>query len=179
MKLKKVEYFKTYGNQNTDTIIEIVKERLAEGDIKTVVVASTTGKTGVKFAENLTGKANVVIVSHKEMNSENKQKIRELKAKPIDKTHLALHTEGIDKIRETYRTFGQGMKVAVEVILIAADLGEIELYRDVIGVGGTNIGADTAIIARATTTKEIFIKDNEKRLEIREILAMPLEKKWW
>lgn len=177
--MKKVEYFETFGVQNTDTTIEVVKERLAFGDIKTVIIASTTGKTGVKFAENLTGKANVVIVSHKEMNSVNKQKISELKAKAIDKTHLALHTEGIDNIRETYRTFGQGMKVAVEVILIAADLGEIELYGDVIGVGGTNIGADTAIVARATTSKEIFIKDNRKRLEIREILAMPLEKKWW
>ena len=67
----------------------------------------------------------------------------------------------------------------MEVILIAADKGEISLYEDVIGVGGTGKGADTAIIARATTSKEIFTEDESKKLEIREILAMPLKKHWW
>jgi hypothetical protein len=75
--------------------------------------------------------------------------------------------------------FGQGFKVAVEVILIAADKKEVNLYEDIIGVGGTGKGSDTAIIARATTTEEIFSKDESKKLEIREILAMPLKKKWW
>jgi hypothetical protein len=74
---------------------------------------------------------------------------------------------------------GQGFKVAVEVILIAADKGVIELYKDVIGVGGTGEGSDTAIVARATRTKEMFSADKSKKLEIREVLAMPLKKMWW
>jgi len=46
-------------------------------------------------------------------------------------------------------------------------------------VGGSGKGADTAIVARSTTTKEIFSKDSSKKLEVRDIIAMPLKKKWW
>ena len=108
-----------------------------------------------------------------------KQQIIEYGGKFVDKTHLPLHTDGMDDVRETFRTLGQGFKVAVEVILIAADKGEINVYEDVIGVGGTASGSDTAIIARATKTEEVFSKDTSKKLEIREVLAMPLKKKWW
>ena len=48
-----------------------------------------------------------------------------------------------------------------------------------IGVGGTGMGADTAIVVRATRSNEIFADDESKKLEIREILAMPLKKHWW
>ena len=113
------------------------------------------------------------------MNPHYKQQISEFGGTPVDRTHLPLHTEGMDDIRETFRAFGQGFKVAIEVILIAADKGLITLYEDVIGVGGTGMGADTAVIARATRTEEVHHKDESKRLEIREVLAMPLKKKWW
>jgi hypothetical protein len=119
------------------------------------------------------------VVSHKEMYPQYKDKITELGGIYVDKTHLPLHTEGMDDVRETFRTFGQGFKVAIEVILIAADKGEITLYEDVISVGGTNRGSDTAIIARATPTGEVFTKDKTRNLEVREVLAMPLKKKWW
>jgi len=113
------------------------------------------------------------------MNPQYKQHIIESGGTPIDRTHLPLHAEGMDAIRETFRAFGQGLKVAVKVILIAADKGQVPLYHDVIGVGGRGRGADTAIVARATTTKEAFSKNVTKKLEIREILAMPVRKKWW
>lgn len=177
--MRKIEYFTNYGSQNTERIIEIVQERLKKNDIKTVVVASTSGETGVKFSKALKSQTNIIVVSHKEMHQNFKQQIIELGGKAVDKTHLALHLEGMDDIRETYRTFGQGFKVAVEIILIATDKGELHLYEDIISVGGTARGADTAIIARATPTKELFVKDDVKRFEIREVLAMPLKKKWW
>jgi hypothetical protein len=175
--MKRIEYFTSYGSQNTERTIEIVKNRVEKDNIKTVVVASMSGETGVTFSKALKDLA--IVVSHKEMNSSYKQQIIKLGGKAVDKTHLALHMEGMDDVRESFRTFGQGFKVAVEVILIAADKGEVNLYEDVISVGGTGKGADTAIIARATPTKEIFSKDENKKLEIREILAMPLKKKWW
>lgn len=175
--MKRIEYFTSYGSQNTERTIEVVKNRVEKDNIKTVVVASMSGETGVTFSKALKDLA--IVVSHKEMNSSYKQQIIKLGGKAVDKTHLALHMEGMDDVRESFRTFGQGFKVAVEVILIAADKGEVNLYEDVISVGGTGKGADTAIIARATPTKEIFSKDENKKLEIREILAMPLKKKWW
>jgi hypothetical protein len=133
----------------------------------------------VKFADALRGKARVVVVSHREMNPLLKKRIVELGAVAADKTHLPLHGKGMDGPRETLRFLGQGFKVAVEVILIAADKGIIKSRTDVIGVGGTGRGADTAIVARSTTTDEIFSADSSKRLEVREIIAMSLKKEWW
>ena len=176
---RKVEYFIDPGSQNTGELIESVKGRVRNGGLSKVVVASTSGETGVKFAKELKGSATVIAISHEKMNSVYKRQIAEHGGKACDKTHLALHAEGVDDVRKTFYTFGQGFKVAVEVILIAADKGELNLYEDVVGVGGTGTGADTAIVARATTSREIFSEDNDKKLEIREIVAMPLKKHWW
>jgi len=144
-----------------------------------VVVASTSGRTGLKFAETLKGKAKLIAISHEEMEPKLKEDIIRLGGMAADKTHLPFHEGNMDDVRNTFYTLGQGFKVAVEVILIATDKGLTKPYKDVIGVAGTDRGSDTAIVARATSTKEVFNKDVEKKLEIREIIAMPLKKKWW
>ena len=176
---REVEYFATPSSQNTEKVIEAVKKRVAIGSPKTVVVASTSGETGMKFAKAFKGIATVVVVSHEKKSPSYGRQIVEYGGKAVDETHLALHTNGMDDVRKSFYTFGQGFKVAVEVILIAADKGEVSLYEDVIAVGGIGRGADTAIIARATTSKEIFTQDKSKKLEIREIIAAPLKKHWW
>jgi len=179
-KVEKISvYFAEPGSENTYDVIESVARRINVGDPKTVVVASTSGQTGVKFAEALKDKAEVIAISHEKMNPKLKEKIIKLGGVAVDKTHLPLHKKGIDDVRNTLYILGQGFKVAVEVILIAADKGLIEPYRDIVGVGGSDRGADTAIIARATTTEEIFSEDSKKKLEVREIIAMPLKKEWW
>jgi len=172
-------YFVEPGPKNTDDVLDAVARRFKEGDIDTVVVASTSGRAGAKFAEALKGKAKVIAISHEEMESKLKEDIIRLGGMAVDKTHLPFHEGDMDKVRNAFYTLGQGFKVAVEVILIATDKGIIKPYKDVIGVAGTDRGSDTAVIARATTTKEIFSKDLKKKLEIREIIAMPLKKKWW
>jgi len=70
-------------------------------------------------------------------------------------------------VRETLYRFCQGMKVAVEVALMAADAGIIDTSREVISVGGTSEGADTAIVLKPAFPRKF------KELEIREILAKP------
>lgn len=180
VKFEKVStYFKEPGPENTDEVIKAVAKRLEEGDINTVIVASTSGRTGLKFAEALKGKAKVIVVSHEMMGEEFKEKIVKAGGLAADETHLPLHEKGVDAVRNAFYTLGQGFKVAVEVILIACDKKLIEPYKDVIGVAGSGEGSDTAIVARATTSKEIFCKDISKKLEVREIIAMPLKKKWW
>lgn len=180
MKLEKVSlYFEEPGPENTDDVLRVVSRRVEEGDVKTVVVASTSGRTGLKFAEALKGKVKLIAISYKKMGSGFKEKIAELGGIAVDETNLPLHERGMDDVRNTLYILGQGFKVAVEVILIAADKKLIEPYEDVVGVGGSGIGSDAAIVARSTTTKEIFSKDPEKKLEVREIVAMPLKKKWW
>jgi hypothetical protein len=180
MKIEKsFVYFAEPGPENTDEVIKAVAKRIEEGDIKIVVVASTSGRTGLKFAEALKGKAKVVAISHEKMEPELKEKIVKLGGIAEDETHLPFHKKGMDDVRNAFYSLGQGFKVAIEVILIAADKKLIEPYKDVIGVAGSEEGSDTAIVARATISKEIFSRDSTKKLEVREIVAMPLKKKWW
>ena len=176
---KMVTYFNEPGLKNTEDVIQAVLERVKEGDIKTVIVASTSGATGVRFARAFKGIAEVIAVSYEAMNSENKWEIVRLGAKALEKTHLPLEAKEREAIKNSFYTLGQGFKVAVEVILIAADKEAVTPYKDVIGVGGTDTGADTAIVARATTSEEAFGEDKKKKLEVREIIAMPLKKMWW
>jgi hypothetical protein len=58
-----IEYFNESGIDNTDKVIEIVYKRLKEGDIRSVVVASSSGVTGLRFAKKMAGETNLVITS--------------------------------------------------------------------------------------------------------------------
>jgi hypothetical protein len=78
-----------------------------------------------------------------------------------------------EMLRESLYAFGQGLKVAVEVAMLAVASGYAEPFQDVIAVGGTSRGADTAIVVRATFPNHAFSQDESKRLQIREILCKP------
>jgi hypothetical protein len=188
---RQVYYFDEPGEENTQLVIETVSQRLEAGGIKKVIIASTSGKTAVEFARSLKGKAELVCVSESPYRREwgeqwpclkqaFKRELEKLGVAIIDRAPYVLHSSVLEAarwpntsperlVKETLYTFGQGMKVAVEVAP----------YEDVIGVGGSSKGADTAIILRATYPASIFDKDPAKRLEIREIIAMPVSKKWW
>ena len=60
---KGIVYFNKAGIENTDDLVEIVHQRLKEGDIRSVVVASTSGQTGLKFARKMAKETRLVIVS--------------------------------------------------------------------------------------------------------------------
>ena len=49
-RVKNIIYFDAFGPQNTDKVVDTVVERLAEGDIKFVIAALTTGETSLKIA---------------------------------------------------------------------------------------------------------------------------------
>ena len=177
---KTITYFSEPGSENTNEVIKAVIRRVEERGIKTVVVASTSGDTGVKFAKALKGKANTVVVPEPEkMKPELRSEIVKLWGIVVDATNLPLHGRGMDRVRNAFYALGQGFKVSIEVILMATDKGAIKPYEAVVGVGGSGKDSDTAIIARSTTTKETFSGEPSKKLEVTEIIAMPLQKKWW
>ena len=70
-------------------------------------------------------------------------------------------------VRETLYRFCQGMKVCVEIVLMAADAGLIPLEGDIISVAGTGEGADTAIVVKPSYSRKFC------DLIIREIIAKP------
>src|SRR3990172_9145176 len=62
---KLVTYFKKAGSENTTQFLDIVKKAIADFNYKHIVVASTTGSTGLLFAETLKGdNINLVVVTH-------------------------------------------------------------------------------------------------------------------
>jgi hypothetical protein len=198
---RQVYYFDEPGEGNTQWVIEAVSQRLAAGGITKVVIASTSGKTAVEFARSLKGKAELVCVSESPYRREwgeqwpclkqtFRRELEKLGVAIVDRAPYVLHSSVLEAarwpdtsaerlVKETLYSFGQGMKVAVEVALTAVSCGYVTPYEDVIGVGGSSKGADTAIVLRATYPASLFDKDPAKRLEIREIIAMPLSKKWW
>ncbi len=199
---REVYYFNKPGEQNTDLVVEAVVRRLEAGGITKVIVATTSGETGVKFARSLRGKAELVCVSEAPYRHEAwgekwpclqegyKEELKKLGAVVVDQAPYVFHSSVLESslwgslspeqlVKETLYSFGQGLKVAVEVALIAVSCGYVTPYEDVIGVGGSGKGADTAIVLRATYPATMFTKEANKRLEIKEILAMPISKEWW
>jgi hypothetical protein len=199
---REVYYFDKPGEHNTDLVIEAVVKRLEAGGVSKVIVASTSGETALKFAHSLQGKGELVCVSEAPYRHEAwgekwpclqagyKQQLQEAGAVIIDQAPYVFHSSVLERslwgplspeqlVKETLYSFGQGLKVAVEVALIAVSCGSIAPYEDVIGVGGSGKGADTAIVLRATYPATMFTKETNKRLEIKEIIAMPISKEWW
>jgi hypothetical protein len=64
-------------------------------------------------------------------------------------------------------------------MLMAVQAGYVEPNEDVLAVAGYGGGADTAIVVKACFPETLFSSDPQKRLEVREILAMARKKKWW
>jgi hypothetical protein len=179
-KFSRTVLFDEPGSENTESVLEAVSEKIDETGIKTIVIASTSGKTAIKFAKALKEKAEVVAVSWKIIPSESIKELENLGVKICDfENYLPLHEIGRDLVRNTLYALGQGIKVCVEVVLIAVDKGIVSLGQDVIAVGGTGSGSDSAMVVRATSTADMFGSDIQKRLEIREIFALPKKKKWW
>lgn len=179
-------YFPRPGPKNTDQTLKSVVRRADELDIQNIVVATTTGRTGA-MASRLFSSKNLVVVTHstgfirpnfQELLPEYRQKIEKAGAKLLTCQHAfgginravrrKLDTYQLDEIvAYTLRLFGEGTKVAVEIALMAADAGLIPVAEPCISVGGTDRGADTAILLRAANAQNFY------DLKIMEILAKP------
>jgi len=189
-----VRYFDSSGEQNTDQVLEAVRERLAIGGIKHVIVASGTGATARRALVMLkdSGARITVVTEHcgasKEgecdMSPEMEKELLKAGARLVRGTHALSGVERainkkigggsrVETVAEALRSlFGQGMKVCVEIAIMASDNGAIPVGdEEVIAVGGTSSGADTACVVRPANANAFF------KLEVREILAMPRKRK--
>jgi hypothetical protein len=59
------------------------------------------------------------------------------------------------------------MKVCVEIVVMASDMGLIPIEEEVISIAGTRRGADTAVVIKPAHIHEIY------NLRILEIIAKP------
>jgi hypothetical protein len=190
MNTSSIVYFDTPGRKNTDQVIEIVAERVKKGGPKNVVDASGTGDTAMRLLAKLKGlSANVAVVTYhsgadKEgentMSPDVEKKLVDDGAKIVRASHVLSGIERsftkklggssrVETVSEALRSlFGQGMKVCVEITVMAADNGAMPCGEvEVIAVAGTDSGADTACIVRPAHADAFF------KMEVREILAIP------
>jgi hypothetical protein len=183
---RKTVYFETPGKQNTESVLELVKDYAQAEGTRDIIVASTTGETVVEVFSLFRG-FNVVVVSHHvgfqepgvwELKEENRRKILKNGAKILTAPHALSGVERairkkfatimpLKLVAHTLRLFGEGNKVCVEITIMAADAGLIPVDREVIAIGGTGRGADTALVMKPATTSRFF------NPEIREIIAKP------
>ncbi len=172
------------GREMTQETIELALSKGKELKIDSFVVASSTGYT----AGMLTGKGlNVVCVrSHAGFKEEGKQIMEDKDAielesrgvKILTATHLMGGIErGIENnfggstyssiVASTFKMFGQGTKVAVEIAVMALDAGLIPFGREIISIGGSGRGADTALVIQPSHAKNFF------QGAIKEIICKP------
>lgn len=179
-------YFNQCGTENTDTLLSLVQEWADRLDIKTILVASTSGKTGLRAIQTIHHHP-IIVVSHssgfrepdiQEMDESCRKDIMDAGGRVLTCQHafggvgralrLQHQTHSLEEfIANTFRVFGQGMKVVAEITLMAADAGWIDTTSDVIAVGGTGHGADTAAVIRPANATRFF------DLKIRGILCKP------
>ena len=179
-------YFLEPGSKNTEKTFEVAKRRAEELGIKTIILASTSGETGLK-AVNAFANYKVVVVTHttglqapdvQELTPQNKAKILEKGGVILTATHAfggvgravrrKFNTYQVDEIiAHTLRVFGQGTKVACEIALMTADAGLIRTDEEVISIGGTARGADTALVVQPAHTHDFF------ELKVKEVLCKP------
>jgi len=184
---KTVTYFEYLGSENTETTLLAAKKRADELGIREIVVASTRGSTGLKTMKIFKG-YNVVVVTHSAgfrepglqvFPEEARKQIEDAGGKTVTAGHAfagvsravrrKFKTLGpAELVAHVFRMFGQGMKVAVECACMAADAGAISMKGDIISIGGSGGGADTAIVLKPAHMHNLF------NAYIREVIAKPL-----
>ncbi len=183
---KKTLYFGQTGRSNTDALLKFVSKYAEKEGIRDIVVASTSGETGVKASKLFKGYG-LVVVTHAcgfkelgatELLEEEREEILSSGGRIFTGTHALSGAERairkdfdtiqpLELIASVLRLMGEGTKVCVETTLMAADAGLIPMDRDVIAIGGTGKGADTALRIKPAHSANFF------DLRIKEVIAKP------
>lgn len=178
--------FKKKGKANTKKTLGLALSRADELGIRTFLVATTSGETGLAAAEMFRGKK-VIVVTHstgfskpgvQEADPALISKAKKEGAEILTTTHAfggvgrairrKLNTYQVDEvIAYALRMFGQGTKVAVEMAVMAADAGLVSVEQDLIAIAGTGSGADTAVVLRPAHAQDLF------DIRVREIICWP------
>jgi hypothetical protein len=187
-------YFDAPGPGNTEDAARFAVDRARELGIQTIVVASTTGETALKFLDAISGTGlRLVVVTHVvgfskpgvwEFSQGTAETLRNAGAVIVTGTHTLSGLERAlsrsprigggsrtEAIAEALRrVVAVGLKVAVECVLIATDQGVLPIDEEVVAAGGTGSGTDTVCVIRPSSTASFF------DLQVREIVAMPRER---
>jgi hypothetical protein len=180
-------YFDRPGKENTQKVLELALQRAKELGIQEAVIASTRGNTALAACSVFAGSGIrlIAVAEHtgfaqpfKQLLSDDTRK--ELEAKGVSVVIATHALSGVERgfskkipgdyplmiAAETLRLFGQGIKVCVEITVMAADAGYLS-GRPLVAVGGTAQGADTAIVITPAHMNSFL------DLKIHEIICKP------
>ncbi len=179
-----VEYFSSAGPDHTRATVMAACRRAGELKIREVLVATETGRTALALADRFKGGKVIAVSYHSGTGAPFDDPLPPPARQALAKKGVAILTcghafSGAEKaaarigggaplalVAQTLRLFGQGTKVAVEIVLMAADAGLLS-GRDVIAIGGTAAGADTALVIAPAHQGDMF------SLRVREIICKP------
>ena len=167
-------YFEKPGKENTAATLQLAVETAREREIKHLVIASTHGDTPEQLPDT-EGLTIVIVTTAYGAKVPNENRVSEERrtawlargyrvcsaAHALSGAERSLSTVfhgvyPVEIIAASLRMFGQGTKVCVEIAAMAADAGMIPSGEDVIAVGGSGSGADTALILKAANTNRIL-----------------------
>lgn len=178
-------YFDEPGKVNTEQTLKLACERAKNLGIDEVVVASTKGDTAYNALEIFAGFKVTVVTYHcgfkepfKNIMKDDVRKDLEVKGaiivsathalsgveRAVSKKHSGIYPALL--IADTLRLFGQGTKVAVEISIMAADAGALT-GNDIVSIGGSGRGADSALVLKPANQTDLF------DMRIREIICKP------
>jgi hypothetical protein len=179
-------YFNQPGHENTDDTLRLARTRADQLGIRDIVVASSTGATGVKACQHFTGYNLVVVAGAVGYPDPNESRMQTAHRTTLEahgaKVLFAGHAFGMlgravnkkfgaiqldEVIAHTLRVVGAGVKVGCEIVCMATDAGLIRAGQDVIAIGGSERGADTAVVIKASNTHRFF------DTRVREIICKP------
>jgi len=178
---EKITYFETKGEANTSRVLSLVGERAQQRGIRKIVLASTRGETAKEASRIFAGMEIQLVVVPWQFGFADEHPfppdlVSELQAAGhrVYFGTMLFHTENLygnktpEVMANLLRTFGQGMKVCFEIIMMACDGGCIDIGEKVIAIAGSAAGADTAVVATASPSTRM------PRLRIHEIICKPL-----
>ena len=183
-------YFISQGPENTAEAARIAVREAKERQITHIAAASNTGATIFALAEESAKQGyggKLVCVTHvygfkengkNEMPDEDRAKLEKMGIRVFTCAHALSGAERamsrkfqgvypLEIIAHSLRMFGQGMKVCVEIAAMALDGGLLPFGAEIISIGGTVRGADTAIVLTPSYSSSIF------ETKIHEILCKP------
>jgi len=180
-------YFHKPGGKNTRGVLEAVSKRAKELSIGKVLIASCSGRTAFEALKILDSDIAVITITHvtgyakpdfQELDEKTRRELEAQGVKVLTCQHAfggvgrgvrnKLNTYQVDEIMAyTLRVFGQGVKVAIEVTLMAADAGLVRTDEDVISLGGTAQGVDSALVLKPANSARFF------DLKVREVICKP------
>lgn len=191
MARKFITYFDKEGEDYTDELISVVKDKLDVADnIKYILIASASGESALKLRQAIDKDVTIINVSHNVgFSGDNESDISEEMVEKLEAvgvtTYQGLHAfsgaargvtnkyggySPLDVVADTLRMFSHGVKVSAEISIMAADAGLIPVGEEIMAIGGRAHGVDTAVILTPVNSKNLF------NMEIHEIIAMPRNK---